>query len=53
MCQPPAETAMALLIPLTATGVALRGATVGGAGSVVPLPSCPWSFCPQHCTVPF
>ena len=40
----PAATATALLMPLTDTGLV--------EPAVVPLPSCPSVFLPQHCTVP-
>src|SRR5207249_2940087 len=52
VCQPPAEMATAVVIPLTVTGVGLKVDGLLGTGSLVPLPSWPRSFCPQQRTVP-
>src|SRR5204862_2445867 len=52
VCQPPAEMATAVVMPLTVTGVGLNVVGVPGTGSLVPLPSWPKSFSPQHRTVP-
>src|SRR5207249_119337 len=52
VCQPPAETATAVVMPLTVTGVGLKVDGRLGTGSLVPLPSWPRSFCPQQRTVP-
>src|SRR5207249_4118392 len=49
VCQPPAEMATAVVMPLTVTGVGLG---VSAVGETVPLPSWPRSFCPQQRTVP-
>ena len=42
--RPAPVTRLALLKPLTTTG--------DDEFAVVPFPSCPFPFCPQHCTVP-
>src|SRR5256885_17127904 len=44
--------ATAVVMPLTVTGVGLTVVGLPGTGSLVPLPSWPKSFSPQHCTVP-
>src|SRR5439155_27281346 len=43
--------ASALVMPLTAIGTEEPGDPVDGL-AVVPSPSCPSTFRPQHCTVP-
>src|SRR5205809_872015 len=49
VCQPPAATATAVVMPLTLAGVGLGALAVG---DTVPLPSWPDSFAPQQRTVP-
>src|SRR2546426_12250059 len=44
--------ATAVVMPLTVTGVGLTVVGLPGTGPLVPLPSWPKSFSPQHCTVP-
>src|SRR5260370_760141 len=51
-CRPPPAMAVTPVRPITRPGVGIPNGIDAVEPPVVPLPSCPWVFCPQAQTLP-